>query len=163
MIASMQQPWTVESLEPLRRLAVERVLEGESPGEVAEFLNVSVRSIQRWVRGWQQSGDAALLSRPKPGRPPKLTGQQTESVLCWLDLAPSHFGFPTERWTAPRLAWLIEREFGVSLNHRYLNDWLRHHGVTPQMPGRQAKERDEELIAGWIRYQWPRIKKRPAT
>jgi transposase len=161
MIASMQQPWTVESLEPLRRLAVQRVLDGASPGEVADFLNISVRSVQRWVRGWQESGDVALVSRPKPGRPPKLTERQTETVLDWMDRDPSPFGFPTERWTAPRVAWLIQQHFGLTMNHRYLNDWLRCHGVTPQIPQRQAQERgDDTLIQGWLRYQWPRIKKR---
>lgn len=161
MIASMRQPWTVESLEPLRRLAVQRVMDGASPGEVADFLNISVRSVQRWVRGWQEFGDAALVSRPKPGRPLKLSERQADTVLDWMDRAPSHFGFPTERWTAPRVVWLIQQQFGLIMNHRYLNDWLRRHGVTPQMPQRQAQEReDETVIRGWLRHQWPRIKKR---
>lgn len=159
MMVGMQQPWTMGALEPVRRLAVQRVLEGESPSEVAEFLSVSVRSVQRWVHGWLEVGERALISQPKSGRPHKLTDRQVERVLGWVEQDPSHFGFPTERWTAPRLAWLIQRHWGVTLNHRYLNDWLRRHGVTPQIPGRQAQERDEELIAGWLRYQWPRIKK----
>lgn len=157
----MQQPWTMETLEPVRQLAVQRVLEGEPPTEVADFLNVSVRSVQRWMHDWREEGDVALASRPKSGRPCKLSDCEAEQVLCWVEQDPSDFGFPTERWTAPRLAWLIRQRLGVTLNHRYLNTWLRHHGVTPQMPGRQAQERDEELIAGWVRYQWPRIKKRP--
>ena len=32
---------------------------------------------------------------------------------------------PTELWTGPRLAHLIQQEFGIRLNPRYLSAWLR--------------------------------------
>jgi transposase len=69
----------------------------------------------------------------------------------------------TERWTAPRLAFLIERSFGIRLHPRYVNQWLTNHGVTPQIPERQPRERNQALIDAWTRYQWPRIKKRRVT
>lgn len=159
----MQMAWDARVLEHLRHLAVRRWQEGYSAQEIAEFLDVSPRTVQRWWQAWREQGEAGLPLRPGGGRHPKLTPQQTEQVLGWLDQPPSAFGFSTEQWTAPRLAEILRQRLGVRMNVRYLNDWLRRHGVTPQIPGRQAQERDEELIAGWIRYQWPRIKKRPAN
>jgi transposase len=93
------------------------------------------------------------------GRPPKLDDQQVTTVLGWLARNPCEFGFVTERWTAPRVAELIRQEWGVSMNHRYLNRWLARRGITPQIPARQAQERDEQRIEWWVRYVWPHIKK----
>jgi hypothetical protein len=31
-----------------------------------------------------------------------------------------------------------------------------------QRPERRAKERDDEAIARWVAYEWPRIKKGPS-
>ena len=33
-------------------------------------------------------------------------------------------------------------------------------GITPQMPQRQPRERDQALIDAWVRRDWPRVKKR---
>ena len=163
-LGGMRKPWMADLPGCLRRLAVERVGDGHSQAEVAQFLGVSDRSIRRWVAADRDGGTAALLSKPRPGRPPKLTDEQAEQVLRWLRQGnPSHFGFPTERWTAPRVAELIERRFGARMNHRYLNDWLRRHRITPQVPARVARERDEAAVRWWVARVWPRIKKKPKT
>ena len=156
----MVSPWKAESLPDVRRLAVGRVLEGESPGDVAESLRVTRRSVERWARAWSDRGAAAVEPVPRPGRPPKLDEGQAREVLGWVRQSPCDFGFPTERWTAPRVAAVLRERLGVVMNHRYLNDWLARRGVTPQTPPRQAKERDEGLIEHWVRCEWPRVKKR---
>ncbi len=146
--------------EQLRWLAVSRVLEGEDPDTVADLLGVSERSVWRWLQRWRSEGEAGLAIRPGRGRPSKLSETQAYQVLEWVEHSALEFGFPTDRWTAPRLAQLIARRLHVQMNYRYLNDWLRHHGVTPQIPQPSPRERDEDLITGWQHYQWPRIKKR---
>jgi transposase len=110
----------------------------------------------------RSEGLAALDTRTRSGRPPKLTEEQAAQVLAWFDHSPVEYGFPTDRWTAPRVAELIRRSFGVLMNHRYLNDWLRRRNITPQIPARVARERDEALIQRWVTHVWPWIKKKPA-
>jgi transposase len=149
--------------EQLRLLAMLRVADGCSQQFVADFLGVSRRTIGRWRRRFRCEGEAGLLPRQRSGRPPKLNEPQVEQVLSWVDRSACEFGFTTDRWTAPRVASLIERVMGVRLNHRYLSDWLARHGITPQMPQRQPRERNQELIDAWVRHQWPRIKKNRAT
>jgi transposase len=80
--------------------------------------------------------------------------------LRWLADNPTEHGFPTELWTAGRLGQLIEREFGVAFNPRYLSAWLRCRGITPQKPQRVPRERDPAEIQVWLATDWPRIKKR---
>jgi transposase len=148
-------------LERRRQLAVQRVLEGYSSREVAQFLGVDPRSVRRWVAAYRRDGGEGLLSRPASGRPPKLTATQEKIVRRWLSDNPSVHGFETELWTAPRLGQLIQEEFGVRFHPRYLSSWLRDHGFTPQRPQRVPRERDPRVIAAWLESDWPRIKKRP--
>lgn len=143
-----------------RELAVSMVLRGEEPGDVSEVLGVSERSIWRWLSAWRRLGMAGLLTRPGWGRRPKLTDPQSNQVLRWLEHDPSEFGFTTERWTAPRVAALIDSRFGVRMNHRYLNAWLARRGITPQVPERRPLERNQMGIETWIARQWPIVKKK---
>ena len=166
MIGSMLMPGTALSAEQLRRLAVWMVLDGDPPGRVAGLLDVSERSVWRWLGRWRRRGrlgDAGLATRPRSGRPPKLTGRQAAQVLRWIGRSPCDSGFATERWTAPRVAAVLAERLGVGMSHRYLNAWLRVRGVTPQVPPRLPRERDEGLIAAWLAHAWPGIKKRPPT
>jgi len=148
-----------------RRLAVTLSLDGEPAEQVAELVQVSQRSIWRWLGAYRRHGESGLVTRPGQGRPPKLSARQRQQVIDWVTTGSAcDFGFVTDRWTAPRLAWLIEDRWGVRMNHRYLNDWLWRHGrLTPQVPQRRAVERDEGVIGQWVARQWPEIKKRPSS
>jgi transposase len=158
----MRTPGSPAEQERRRCLAVQRVLEGYSAEEVADVLGVDPRSVRRWVAAFHHLGPAALAARPAPGRPPKLTPAQERVVRRWLADRPTEHGFATELWTAPRLAQLIEQEWGTPFHPDYLTRWLRRHGFTPQKPRRRPRERDAVAIARWLAQDWPRIKKRPA-
>lgn len=160
----MLLPRKASTAEQLRRLAVSMVLDGEQPAGVADLLEVSERSVWRWLRRWRTRGRlglAALSRRTGSGRPSKLSGHQAREVLRWIkDCSPCAFGFVTERWTAPRVASVIEERFGIAMNPRYLNRWLRWRGITPQIPPRVPRERDEAAITAWVQHAWPGIKKK---
>jgi transposase len=149
-------------LEHRRRLAVERLLEGYPAEDVADFLGVDPRSVRRWLAVFREAGAAGLTARPTPGRPAKLSATQEKVVRRWLASSPTEHGFATELWTAPRLAQLIEAEWGVQFHPDYLTAWLRGRGFTPQKPRRLGRDRDEVAIARWVAQDWPRIKKKPA-
>src|SRR4051794_7535474 len=97
---------TAEEMERRRRLAVERVSEGYSQQEVAEFLGVSKSAVCTWVQAHRRGGPAALAAKPHPGKPPKLTAEQEQEVLSWFQRSPTEFGFGNELWTAGRVAQL---------------------------------------------------------
>ncbi len=157
----MRSKGTPDELEHRRRLAVQRVLEGYSTEEVADFLGVDGSTVRRWVASFRDRGEQALRARPVPGRPRKLTPAQERIIRRWLDESPTAHGFETELWTAPRLGHLIRDEFAVELHPKYLSAWLRARGFSPQKPERVPRERDPKAIAAWLESDWPRIKKRP--
>jgi len=149
---------TLAELERRRYLAVRRIGEGYTAEEVAEFLDVTPRSVYRWLAAFHRDGPAGLAAHPA-GRPAKLSHTQEKIIFRWLTELPSEHGFPTDLWTAGRLAQLIERDLGVSLNGHYLCDWLRRHDYTPQKPRRVPRERDQRAIDSWLAEGWPRIKR----
>jgi transposase len=158
----MRTEGTPAELQHRRYLAVQRIAEGYTTREVADFLGVAPRSVRRWVATSRQQGAAGLAARPGPGpgRPPKLTTTQEKIALRWLSAPPTEHGFPTELWSAPRLAQLIEQEFGVHFHPDYLGTWLRQRGYPPQKPRRVPREQDDEAIAQWLAEDWPRIKQK---
>lgn len=157
----MRDKGSPEELEHRRLLAVERVLEGFSAEEVAEFLDVDPRSVRRWVAAYREAGGAGLVARPASGRPPKLSHAQEKFIRRWLADKPTEHGFPTDLWTGPRVAHMIRQEFGIEINPKYIAVWLRRRGFTPQKPRRVPRQRDPEAIAAWLAVDWPRIKKKP--
>ena len=63
----MLPPRKAPFAEQLRRLAVSMVLEGDPPAEVADVLEVSERSVWRWISRWRRRGrlgDAGLALHP---------------------------------------------------------------------------------------------------
>jgi transposase len=163
IVLLMDRPRTAAALEHVRHLGVGLVDAGESPTDVADVLGVSERSVWRWLAAWRRSGERGLAPRPGRGRPPKLTAAVAAAALSWVDRSACDFGFATERWTARRLAVLLERDLGVRVNRRYLSGWLRGRGVTAQVPQRVPRERDDARVAAWVGRRWPLIKKRSGS
>lgn len=142
-----------------RRLAVHRVRQGWSKRDVADFLGVTVRAVQKWCQAFRKRGQRGLAAVPRSGRPPKLTRRQERAVLRWIRRPPTEFGFRTELWTARRLVQLIERTFRVHFHPRYLCQWLARRRITPQRPQTVPRERNEAVTRRWLMHDWPRLKK----
>jgi putative transposase len=129
---------------------------------IARRLGVSLRAVRQWakqLRDHPSSGLRALRSRPKSGRPPRLSAAQWQSVLRILRKGALRAGFETDLWTLRRMRDVIRRRFGVTYHPHYLAARLRASGWSPQIPAVRAKERDEEVIRAWLDQEWPRIRK----
>jgi transposase len=159
----MRPHGTSAELERRRRLAIRRVRSGYTQQEVADFLGVHPRSVQRWMQVYRERGLRGLKAKPAAGRPPTLSIAQEQQVLQWFRKSPREFGFPTELWTAPRVTELIWRKFRKRFHPHYVNRWLADRRITSQKPERQARERNEREVRRWLREEWPRIKKVPGV
>ena len=143
-----------------RWMAVELLRDGKTLAEVAELLSVSVSSVKRWKKAFQQGGLAALALKRHPGPKPKLSAARRRRLCHILLRGPLAAGFRTDLWTCRRVAEVVEREFGIVYHPDHLGRILHDLGFSPQKPQRRARERDEAAIARWRRHDWPRIKKR---
>lgn len=136
-----------------------------SQAEIARRLGVSRMAVSKWAKQLRQHPDdfASLKSRPRPGRPSRLTAGQWQRVLQRLTQGALRAGFETERWTLQRIRALIVVDFGVHYHAHYLARRLKALGWSPQEPAVYARERDEAQVQAWLTRDWRRIKKRPAA
>jgi transposase len=130
---------------------------------IARRLGVSLRAVRQWakqLRDHPASGLKALRSRPRSGRPPRLSADPWRNVLRILRKGALKAGFETDRWTLRRIRDLIRRQFAVAYHPNYLAARLRASGWSPQIPAVRAKERDEEVIRAWLEQEGPRIRRK---
>lgn len=136
-----------------------------SQAEIARRMGVSRMAVSQWAKQLRQHPDdfASLKSRPRPGRPSRLTADQWQRVLQRLTQGALRAGFATERWTLQRIRALIVVDFGVHYHAPYLARRLKALGWSPQAPAGYARERDEAPVQAWLTRDWRRMKKRPAA
>ena len=157
----MRPAGTPEELERRRVRAVELLAQGHPPVEVARMVGVDRRSVRRWKSAYRRRGRAAIAARPAWGRPPKLPASLTRRLERALLRGAQSAGFPTDLWTCPRVAQLIEQRFRIRYHVDHIGRLLHALGWSPQKAARRAIERDEEAIRGWIKQTWSALKKSP--
>jgi transposase len=128
--------------------------------DIAGALGVSEETVSRWLARARDGGPEALLSRPRPGHPPKLSSAQKRLIPEFLWHGPEAYGFRGQVWTCARIARVVEEEFGVRYHKDHVGRLLQELRWTPQVPIRRAMQRDEEAIARWREEVWPELQRR---
>jgi transposase len=136
---------------------------GHCKAEVARRVGAHPASVKRWWEAYQKNGEGGLVAKPVPGRPSKLTARQRKWLVARLLKGAKANGFPTDLWTCPRIAKVIEDRYGVHYHVDHIPRLMGSRGFSAQKPEKQAVERDEERIARWVARDWRRIKKRRRT
>jgi transposase len=153
----------VAALEARRFEAARRFARGESQATVARALGVTAVAAHRWFQIWQADGKAGLKAAGRLGRRPTLDPAQLAQLDTALRHGPLAHGFPTDLWTLPRIATVLERFTGVRHHPAHVWRLLQKLNWSLQRPARQARERDERAIRRWMRERWPQVKKTPAA
>ncbi|MCU7815021.1 MAG: IS630 family transposase [Candidatus Thiodiazotropha sp. (ex Rostrolucina anterorostrata)] len=145
----------------IRRMAVQRVFEGESPTKVIRSYGLSDRAIYPWIRKAKTEGLDSLSPLPKTGRARSLTEEQELEVARWVVTGdPRQYGFDFGLWTRQIITNLIQSRLGIELSINSVGRLLHRQGITPQKPLRRAYERDDDSVKQWIKKTYPVIKKR---
>ncbi len=150
-----------ETSEAMRRMAVKRVREGESPSAVMKSYGLCRTTIYPWLRAHGEGGETALQSRPSTGRPPTLSARQQFQVRRWIcGKDPRQHGFDFGLWTRRIVAELVEEKFKHRLSVTAVGRLLATLEITPQKPLRRAYERDPVAIAKWKEKDYPKLRAR---
>jgi transposase len=125
--------------------------------DIAAALGVREETLSRWLARARDGGPDALLARPGPGRPPKLTDAQKRQIPEFLWHGAEAYGFRGQVWTRARITEVIEEEFGVRYHKGHVGRLLQELRWTPQVPIKRAIQRDEDAIRRWRAEAWPRL------
>ncbi len=151
-----------EALEKRRFQAIRLLDKGLNQSEVARRVKVVRQTVARWVARYRQHGAESLKRVGRAGRKPRLSLADRKRLEELLLQGPEAIGYETPLWTCPRVAHLIEREFGVRYHEGHVWRVLVSLRWSPQRPTGKARERNEEGIRTWRKKTWPAIKKKPA-
>ena len=148
------------TLEVLRLRAVEQVQAGAHPEEVAAALGLHRKTVYGWLAKFREGGRDALVAKPVPGRPPKLSGAQIARLYEWIVGAdPAQFSFEFALWTRDMVRQVIRREFKIALSVVSVGRLLRTMGLSPQRPLYRAYQQNPEAVQRWKEEQFPAIRK----
>jgi transposase len=98
--------------------AVLLVAQGVTCPEAATLLGDAPRTVQYWVRRFEEQGLAGLVDADRPGRPAKLSEQQLHHIGEALRKTPRDFGLSTNLWDGKTLSAFIKKKFGIELGVR---------------------------------------------
>ncbi|MDN0085783.1 IS630 family transposase [Crenobacter sp. SG2305] len=147
------------TLQVMRQQAVKAIREGQSVQSVAAAYGVNPRTVFRWLADFANGGQNALLAKPIPGRPPKVTADE----MSWLakavkDNTPQQFKFEFGLWTLSLIGELIRREFGKKLSLASVSRVMKLLGFSVQKPLYQAWQQDAALVRQWESETYPGIR-----
>ena len=151
------------TLEEIRKMAIERVREGERPSKVIASYGFHRCVIYRWIKAAAGRGNGirALASRKATGRPKKLNSAQEQQVFRWVNgKNPMQYGFDFGLWTWQIVRELVRQKFDVTLSLASIGAMLARLGLTAQKPLQRAYQRDSEAIERWQRESYPAIARR---
>lgn len=155
----MRPKGSAAQLEARRRRAAALLAKGLNLSQVARQVGASPSSVKRWKEMTKTGGWEALVAKPHPGRPPRLSAKERQKLEGLLLKGASAHGYAGQLWTLGRVAEVIEKHFGVRYHPCHVWKLLRALGWSAQRPQRRARERDEAEIERWRRERWPHIKK----
>lgn len=148
-----------KTLEAIRLRAVDRIRAGAHPEDVADSLEMRRSTVYGWLAKFREGGREALLAKPVPGRPRRLSGAQLRKLYTLITGAnPRQLQFEFDLWTRERVRGLIRREFDVALSAVSVGRLLHTIGLSPQRPLFRAYQQDPEAVERWRAEDYPAIR-----
>ncbi len=92
----------------------------QSPGyrEVARVFDINESAVRKWHAAYRQTGIAGLMTRPRSGRPSKLTEEDRRRLVAALAREPQEFGIDEPVWTARALNQYLQ-----AISDTQVTDW----------------------------------------
>ena len=94
------------------------VAQGMTCPEVGRLLGDAPRTVEYWVRRFEDRGLAGLVEGERSGRPRRLSDEQLEEIKRALRQPPESVGISRGLWDGKGLAAFIKKRYGVGLGVR---------------------------------------------
>ena len=140
--------------------AWELVQQGWKQRDVAEAMGASKGAVSQWV-SQARAGHRGLAPPPAARRGSQAGRPAAGATAGAAGAGPGAGGFGEEIWTLPRVAQVIEQEYGVSCHPTQVGRILKDCGWSGQQPVLRASQRDEDAIRDWWERRFAELKTRP--
>jgi transposase len=149
-----------------RVLAMLLIAKNEKAERIAEIVNVSIRTVFRWLERfmWERFNWLSNYHYKGRGRKPKLNKEQKKRLYRIIEQGPEKYGFDCGVWNSAMILEVIMKEFKVIYNPRYLCEMLKKMGLSYQrakfVSDRQYDAEHQRKRKEWEEVIWPGILKK---
>lgn len=151
--------YTKAQLEERRTKGFEMLDTGFAPTEIATDLGVSRQIVHKWKQTYDQYGLDGAKAKTHPGTKKLLTPTQLQELKNIILNGAQAQGFPSDAWTCPRVAAVIQNQYEVTYSVRHVGYVLQDLGFSAQKPETRALKRDDQKIQTWVSETLPELKK----
>jgi transposase len=144
----------------IRCQAVLMAHRGRQHRHIAEALGINVRTLQRWLRAYQDTRLAGLKLRWRPGRTARIPAALAPEILGWILQGPTGCGLDRANWTYAELATQLYRIHGITVSASMMRAFCTSYGVRPYSPTYHYLKADLAQQA-MARQDLQALKKRP--
>ncbi len=115
--------------------------EGLSPPQIAEQVRFSRRTVTRIIQRYAAEGIQGLITKPRSGRPSKVTAVYKAQLLEAVAQLPRELGLPFSNWTTANLAEYLREPTGIALSARQVENVLKANDWRLRRPVRTVKHK----------------------
>src|SRR5262249_7062945 len=112
-----------------RARVVLAALEGERVAAIAQRFHVTGATVYLWLHRFDAGGLAGLADKPRKGRPPTYTREQTGTVVATALTDPQTLGLSFASWTLDRLAVYLAEQKGITMKRSRIDELLLAEGL----------------------------------
>lgn len=131
-------------------LAILSYLSGVESAKIAVEMDVNLRTIQRYIKEYSESGIDTILTKRKPGNTQKLNPIIQEELKGDLTIGPQSGGYIVEDWTASLLAKHIRKKYNIRLNVESCRKMIRKFSPVRKQY-RTSRSGFKEKVTTWIK------------
>ncbi len=125
------------------------VAQGMSCPEVSRLLGDSPRTVEYWVRRFEDRGLAGIVEGERSGRPRRLNDKQLEEINAVLRQPPESVGIASGLWDGKGLAAFIKKRYRIALGVRQCQYMFKSFGFRRRKPRPLIAQADPELQAAY--------------
>jgi transposase len=135
----------------IRIKAILAYLTSKPLDKIAQYLDVSEKTIRRWIKEYEHNGIDGLKVKDRSGRPPKLNQDELETLKAIVKENQERV------WVARHLFRLISITFSVAYSVKYLPEVLKKAGLSFHKAVHYLIKKNEDKRSEWIKDKLPKI------
>jgi len=128
-VAKLARSHTAPAHRVQRAQILWRASRGETASAIAARVGLDGETVRKRIRRFNAEGLEALKDRPRSGRRPTYTAEQTATVIATALTQPETLGLPFAAWTLDRLAAYLHEHKGIAMQRSRIDEILIHEGL----------------------------------